>query len=371
MLLRQDDEDENDVDLENGEGGPLDDEAQQAIEKFRTEMDALTTEVENVEKSTQELQSLFEASLRSAKEKPENKAQTEEILKENDHQAQSLRKRLRKLGDENRQFKKDYPKSISELKLRVTQHQALARRFMAAMQDFEAVQDNHRRAVNKKLEQYLKRMNPEASADEIARAVRNGEASQFADGGTQFAQLPPEERERLQRGLADLNSRNEDIRKLEESIVQLHQLFVDMQIMVEAQGELVNQAEYDVGETKTAAASALDELVTAREHQKSAQKKKCWMIVIIVAIIIAVAVALLIKFAPNWVIRQKKRIIDTITGGNSTATPPPVSPPPANATMPLVPIKGSNVMPDVPADGGQVEVSSLAGHLFANGTLAS
>lgn len=340
MPLPQDDDDGNDVDLENGEGGSLDDAAKQAIEKFQTEMSALTTEVENVESSTKELQRLFEASLRSAKEKPEDKKRTAEILKENDRQANALRIRLRKLGDENRQFKKDYPTSISELKLRVTQHQALAKRFMSAMQDFESVQDAHRRSVNKKLEQYLKRMNPEASPDEIARAVRNGEGSQFADGGTQFAQLPPEERERLQRGLADLNSRNDDIRKLEQSIVQLHQLFVDMQIMVEAQGELINQAEYDVGETKNKAAQALDELVTAREHQKSARKKKCWMILLIVAIVIAVAVALLIKFAPNWMARQKRRIIETITG-NSTAPAqaPAKGGTPANATMPLVPIK--------------------------------
>ncbi len=291
-------------------------------------MDSLNVDIQNLEKDTKEIERLFASSLSSGTETRETKSRIAEILANNEQKSQSIRKRLRQLGDENREFKKAHPKNISELKLRVTQHQSIAKRFMVAMQDFEAVQDAHRNAVKGKLEQHLRQMNPDVSPEEIARAVRNGETAGLSSGDAAFAQLPPEERERLQRGLEDLNARNAEIRQLEESIVQLHQLFVDMQIMVEAQGELLNNAEYDIGETKINTQAAHEELVEAREHQKSARKKKCWITVLCVAIVLTIAVGLLIRFAPNWV---KKNITDPITGnvgGNSTSPqPPPVAKP--------------------------------------------
>ena len=50
--------------------------------------------------------------------------------------------------------------------------------------------------------------------------------------------------------LADIQEKHRDIMKLEASIAELHQLFLDMSVLVESQGELLDQIEY----TGTAAA---------------------------------------------------------------------------------------------------------------------
>jgi syntaxin 1B/2/3 len=43
--------------------------------------------------------------------------------------------------------------------------------------------------------------------------------------------------------LSEVQSRHDDIKKIEKTILELHQLFVDMQMMVEQQAETLNQIE--------------------------------------------------------------------------------------------------------------------------------
>jgi len=51
------------------------------------------------------------------------------------------------------------------------------------------------------------------------------------------------QREEAKKLLADIQSRHEDILKLEESLRELRQLFLDMQTLVESQGEMLNEIE--------------------------------------------------------------------------------------------------------------------------------
>lgn len=43
--------------------------------------------------------------------------------------------------------------------------------------------------------------------------------------------------------LSEVQSRHIDIKHIEKTIIELHQLFMDMQMMVEQQGETLNQVE--------------------------------------------------------------------------------------------------------------------------------
>ena len=80
--------------------------------------------------------------------------------------------------------------------------------------------------------------------------------------------------------------------KLERSITELHQLFVDMAVLVESQGELLNQIEHNVEQAVGFVASGVDELNSASDYQKASRKKMmiiCCIIVVIGGIIAAIA----------------------------------------------------------------------------------
>lgn len=246
----------------------------------------------------------------------------ETLLGQTEKTSEAVRKRLRRIAGENKEFSTTFPEKIGQLRVRINTHQGLTRRFMSVMQSYEESQEKHRSNVKGALERQLRAMNPHATDEDIEIALRNGNTKSVVDNSPTLAQLPYEEQVKLKRGLDDLRSRNNDIKKLEESIVQLHQLFIDMQILVEAQGELLNNIEYNIGETKGKTEAGYQELVEARAHQKSAHKKKICIVVLIIIIILAIAVPLLVKFIPVWFPDTQESInnIPILGGGDVNST---------------------------------------------------
>jgi len=47
--------------------------------------------------------------------------------------------------------------------------------------------------------------------------------------------------------LAEINERHEAVKELEKSLMELHQIFLDMAVLVEAQGEMLDNIEQQVG----------------------------------------------------------------------------------------------------------------------------
>ena len=46
--------------------------------------------------------------------------------------------------------------------------------------------------------------------------------------------------------LAEINERHEAVKELEKSLMELHQVFLDMAVLVEAQGEMLDNIEQQV-----------------------------------------------------------------------------------------------------------------------------
>jgi len=95
--------------------------------------------------------------------------------------------------------------------------------------------------------------------------------------------------------LADIQERHRDITRLETSIQELHQLFLDMSVLVESQGELLDQIEYTVSQSVNYTGKAVDELRSANKYQKKVRKKMCCVI----CIGLVVMVVLLSTILPN------------------------------------------------------------------------
>ncbi|UYV63527.1 hypothetical protein LAZ67_2004517 [Cordylochernes scorpioides] len=67
--------------------------------------------------------------------------------------------------------------------------------------------------------------------------------------------------------LADIEARHEDITKLEKSIRELHEMFVDLALLVENQGELINNIARNVSTTVDYTVKGKEDIVKARTLQ--------------------------------------------------------------------------------------------------------
>ncbi len=131
---------------------------------------------------------------------------------------------------------------------------------------------------------------PDVTDQEIDEAL-SSEA-----GDSIFAQqiLSPGHQE-AKRALEEIKDRHEEIIKLEKSIKELHQLFLDMAVLIDQQGEMLDRIEFNVSNAEDYTAEAAVQLNSALSYQRSARKKKLICLAIVIAIIIAVVVILIIK----------------------------------------------------------------------------
>ncbi|OSX69419.1 hypothetical protein BU14_1531s0001 [Porphyra umbilicalis] len=334
---------ERDPDLEDpaaASGATLDDAGKAALAKFFAETEAIGTALDKMEESISTLDTRYGDALDdgaggggggggAAAAAAGREEEIAALLEATDKRSHAVRTRLKRIGDENRAFASAYAHAVGEIRVRVTQHQALTKRYMAVMQRLEATQDKHRDDVATALARRLRAANPSASDAAIETAVRTGNVAAVMDGSPTLAAMEPAQQHRLRAGLEDLASRNADLQKVEASIVALHQMFVDMQLLVQTQGELLDNIEYNVAETVQQTEAAHVELVQAREHQKSAGKKKCCIILLVLAILAAILVPLAIVFIPK-AIKAGKDLADDVSsgdvfkpgGGDSTADAP-------------------------------------------------
>ena len=90
--------------------------------------------------------------------------------------------------------------------------------------------------------------------------------------------------------LSNLDRHNEFL-KLENSIREVYELFMELSAMVEQQGESINNIVQLVEDAEIKVHEGKKELVQAQQYQSSARKKKLFVVVVLVIIVIIIIVA--------------------------------------------------------------------------------
>jgi t-SNARE complex subunit (syntaxin) len=77
---------------------------------------------------------------------------------------------------------------------------------------------------------------------------------------------------------AKVAGKYQDVVTLEQSVAELHQMFLDFALLTEQQGELLDQIEYQVGQAADHVEVANEETYQAIEYQKAIRKKQWYVI---------------------------------------------------------------------------------------------
>uniref|UniRef100_A0A0K8REC3 Putative snare protein syntaxin 1 n=1 Tax=Ixodes ricinus TaxID=34613 RepID=A0A0K8REC3_IXORI len=97
--------------------------------------------------------------------------------------------------------------------------------------------------------------------------------------------------------LAEIEARHHDIIKLEKSIRELHDMFMDYsRRLVESQGEMVDRIEYHDKNASAYIDTATQETRRAVRYQSKARKKRVFIL-----ICVAVLAVLLVIIIGSWV----------------------------------------------------------------------
>ncbi|KAL1495834.1 hypothetical protein AB1Y20_016694 [Prymnesium parvum] len=224
----------------------------------------------------------------SAEQSRESSSRLENLMKETNGCASQVRNKLKTLDLENKDFAKRNV-GASEARIRSNMHGTLTRKFVDLMAEYQEIQTKYKNKYRERGERQYRVVNPNATREEIDAALAGDQQGEIF---TQHILQGPGHAQ-ARNALADIQERHRDITRLETSIQELHQLFLDMSVLVEAQGELLDQIEYTVAQSVNYTGKAVEELRSANKYQKKVRKKMCCVICIgLVVIIILLATVL-------------------------------------------------------------------------------
>lgn len=112
--------------------------------------------------------------------------------------------------------------------------------------------------------------------------------------------------------IQEIQERHDAVKEIERNLKELHQVFLDMAVLVEAQGAQLDDIESNVTRAQSFVRGGTEQLQTAREHQKSSRKWTCYAIIILLAIIL---------FVVLFTVRPWKN-----NGGSNNSRPAPSQP---------------------------------------------
>nr|CEL64510.1 TPA: syntaxin protein [Neospora caninum Liverpool] len=198
---------------------------------------------------------------------------------------------LQVIKEENTLFTRKHPEKISEGRIRFNMHQIVARHLQQITVECQQAETEYKTVIKKRICRQVKIVYPEASAEEVEQLVESGDLS----AATAVKMRVTGTHQSLRNAVADLQDKYRDILRLEQSVAELHQMFVELAFLVEQQGELLDQIQYNVTKAKDYTAQAEKELLQARKNQKSAKKRMCWLSVCVLVLVIIILVPVILN----------------------------------------------------------------------------
>lgn len=201
---------------------------------------------------------------------------------------------LEMLKKESAERKKEKGTPLSEIRIRDNMCATLTKKFMDSMKDYQKAQQKYKSDMKNKVKRQVQIVKPDASEAEIDAVMRSGDPGSIYKS----AILQGGAAESITDVFLHCQDKYQDVLKLEQSVAELHQMFLDLALLVEQQGELLDQIDHQVRTAANYVEQGNQEVQKAIKYQKAHRKKMCCLLGIGVAILLAIVIiALVLKKA--------------------------------------------------------------------------
>ncbi|KAK1158379.1 syntaxin-1A-like isoform X2 [Acipenser oxyrinchus oxyrinchus] len=249
------------------------DEFFEQVEEIRGFIEVLYEKVEEVKRK-------HSAILAAPNPDEKTKQELEELMTDIKKLANKVRSKLKSI-EQSIEHEEGLNRSSADLRIRKTQHSTLSRKFVEVMSEYNATQSDYRE-LQGRIQRQLEITGRNTTNEELESMLESDNPAIFTSGIIMDSNI-------TKQAMNEIETRHTEIIKLENSIRELHDMFVDMAMLVESQGELVNNIEKNV-------MSSVDYVERAKEETKKAVslKGKSRRKMLFIGICLAVTLAILL-----------------------------------------------------------------------------
>ncbi|CAH0701672.1 unnamed protein product [Spodoptera exigua] len=227
------------------------------MDEFFSEVEEIREMIDKIQANVEEVKKKHSAILSAPQSDEKTKHELEDLMADVKKTANKVRGKLKHI-EQNIEQEEHSNKSSADLRIRKTQHSTLSRKFVEVMTEYNRTQTDYRDRCKSRIQRQLEITGRATTDDELEEMLEQGNSAVFTQGIIM-------ETQQAKQTLADIEARHADIIKLETSIRELHDMFMDMAMLVESQGEMIDRIEYHVEH-------AVDYVQTATQDTKKALK---------------------------------------------------------------------------------------------------
>ncbi|KAJ3692042.1 hypothetical protein LUZ60_012392 [Juncus effusus] len=169
----------------------------------------------------------------------------------------------------------------------------LGKKLKDLMDDFQGLRTRMTTEYKETIERrYYTVTGEKADEQMIDNLISSGESETFLQKAIQ-----EQGRGQIIDTISEIQERHDAVKEIEKSLLDLHQVFLDMAALVESQGHQLNDIESHVAHASSFVKRGTVELESAREYQKSNRKWTCIAIVAGAVLIVVILGPLILTFA--------------------------------------------------------------------------
>ncbi|XP_022239424.1 syntaxin-like isoform X2 [Limulus polyphemus] len=243
--------------------------------------------IEKIQANVEEVKKKHSAILSAPQTDGRVKQELEDLMADIKKAANKVRTKL-KVMEQNIDQQEQTSMMSADFRICKTQHSMLSQKFVEVMTDYNKTQTDYRERCKARIQRQLEITGKVTTNEELEDMLESGNPTIFTQGIIM-------ETQQAKQTLADIEARHNDIIKLENSIRELHDMFMDMAMLVESQGELIDRIEYQVEHAKDYIEAAKQDTKKALVYQSKA-RRKTFCIVILVIVLVGV-LGLIIAFS--------------------------------------------------------------------------
>uniref|UniRef100_A0A7D9NK78 Syntaxin-3 n=1 Tax=Xenopus tropicalis TaxID=8364 RepID=A0A7D9NK78_XENTR len=229
--------------------------------------------IEKIAECVNETKRLHSVILSAPLPEQKTKDELENLTMEIKKTANSVRSRLKTM---EQSIEQDDMQSSTDLRIRKSQHSVLSRKFVDVMTKYNEAQVDFRERSKGRIQRQLEITGKSTTDEELEEMLESGNPNIFTSGIINDSQIS-------RQALSEIESRHRDIVRLESSLKELHDMFMDIAMLVENQGESLDNIELNVMKSVEHVEKAREETTKAVKYQNKARKK-----IIIIGVVVAV-----------------------------------------------------------------------------------
>ncbi|XP_049340452.1 syntaxin 3b isoform X5 [Astyanax mexicanus] len=253
------------------------------MDEFFSQIEDIRNSIDKIDENVAEVKKLYSVILSAPTSDQKTQDELESLTNDIKKMANNARNKLKTI---ERNLESDEEERVSaDMRIRKSQHAVLSRKFVDVMTKYNEAQMDFREKSKGRIQRQLEITGKATTDDELEEMLEGGNAAVFTAGIIDSGIS--------KQALSEIESRHKDIVRLESSIKELHDMFVDIAMLVESQGGMIDRIESNMDQSVGFVERAVADTKKAAKFQQEARRKMIILGVVILVVVIIIIIIIL------------------------------------------------------------------------------